>query len=118
MSSRPTSFGRSSFSSARSSRPPPPGFISLRRRSMGNGTRLGRVRGLGSSHHGSHHWLQPRFTALGNVLLVGFLFVYFMRLPLTDHRAVIRWASHPLVAPPLILETGSTLLRESLGSNV
>ncbi|MFW6245670.1 MAG: succinate dehydrogenase, hydrophobic membrane anchor protein, partial [Fibrobacterota bacterium] len=24
---------------------------------MGNGTSIGRVRGLGSSHDGAHHWL-------------------------------------------------------------
>ena len=24
---------------------------------MGNGTSLGKVRGLGSAHHGAHHWL-------------------------------------------------------------
>ncbi len=39
---------------------------------MGNGTHLGKVRGLGSSGHGSQHWLQQRLTALGNILLVGF----------------------------------------------
>src|SRR3546814_11803292 len=103
MSSRPTSFGRSSFSSARSSRPPPSGFISLRRRSMGNGTRLGRVRGLGSSHHGSHHWLPQRFTALGNVLLVGFLFVSFMPLPMTAHCPALPLASNPMSPPALLL---------------
>ena len=37
---------------------------------MGNGTSIGRVRGLGSAHSGSHHWLLQRFTAIGNLLLV------------------------------------------------
>ena len=30
---------------------------------MGNGTSIGRVRGLGSAHSGAHHWLVQRFTA-------------------------------------------------------
>lgn len=85
---------------------------------MGNGTRLGRVRGLGSSHHGSHHWLQQRLTALGNVLLVGFLFVSLMRLPLTDHAAVLRWASNPMVALALILLIISVFAHLRLGLQV
>ena len=36
---------------------------------MQGGTSLGRVRGLGSAKHGSHHWLMQRITALGNVVL-------------------------------------------------
>ncbi|MFY8049270.1 MAG: succinate dehydrogenase, hydrophobic membrane anchor protein, partial [Erythrobacter sp.] len=27
---------------------------------MGNGTSIGRVRGLGPAHHGAHHWLVQR----------------------------------------------------------
>ena len=37
---------------------------------MGDGTIIGKVRGLGSSHSGSHHWLIQRFTAIGNLLLI------------------------------------------------
>ena len=70
---------------------------------MGNGTRLGRVRGLGPSHHGSQHWLQQRLTALGNILLVTWFFVSLIRLPLGDHGAVYRWASNPMVALALII---------------
>lgn len=85
---------------------------------MGNGTRLGRVRGLGSSHHGAAHWLQQRLTALGNLLLVGFLFVSFLRLPMTDHAAVLRWASNPTVALALILMTVSVFWHLRLGLQV
>ena len=85
---------------------------------MGNGTRLGRVRGLGSSHHGSQHWLQQRLTALGNILLVGFLFVSFLRLPMTDHGAVARWASNPTVALALILMLISVFWHLRLGLQV
>lgn len=85
---------------------------------MGNGTRLGRVRGLGSAHHGSHHWLQQRLTALGNILLVSFLFISFLRLPLADHGAVMRWASNPSVALALILMVISVFWHLRLGLQV
>ena len=85
---------------------------------MGNGTRLGRVRGLGSSHHGSQHWLQQRLTALGNILLVTWFFVSLIRLPLGDHGAVQRWASNPTVALALILLVISVFWHFRLGLQV
>jgi len=85
---------------------------------MGNGTRLGRVRGLGSSHHGSAHWLQQRLTALGNILLVTWFFVSLIRLPLSDHAAVHRWASNPTVALALILLVVSVFWHFRLGLQV
>lgn len=85
---------------------------------MGNGTHLGKVRGLGSSGHGSQHWLQQRLTALGNILLVGFLFVSLVRLPLGDHGAVLRWASSPTVALALILLLVSVFWHLRLGLQV
>jgi len=85
---------------------------------MGNGTHLGKVRGLGSSGHGAQHWLQQRLTALGNILLVGFLFVSLIRLPLGDHAAVLRWASNPTVALALILMLVSVFWHLRLGLTV
>jgi succinate dehydrogenase / fumarate reductase membrane anchor subunit len=85
---------------------------------MGDGTHLGKVRGLGSSGHGSQHWLQQRLTALGNILLVGFLFVSLIRLPLGDHAAVLRWASDPMVALALILMVVSVFWHLRLGLQV
>ena len=85
---------------------------------MGNGTRLGRVRGLGSSHHGSHHWLQQRLTALGNILLVTWFFVSLIRLPLGDHAAIHRWVSSPSVALALILLVISVFWHFRLGLQV
>ena len=85
---------------------------------MGNGTHLGKVRGLGSSKHGSQHWLQQRLTALANILLVGFLFVSLIRLPMGDHAAVHRWASDPMVALALILMVVSVFWHLRLGLQV
>jgi succinate dehydrogenase / fumarate reductase, membrane anchor subunit len=70
---------------------------------MGNGTRLGRVRGLGSAQHGSQHWLQQRLTALGNILLVTWFVVSMFRLQPTGYAEVHRWASNPTVGFALIL---------------
>lgn len=85
---------------------------------MGNGTRLGRVRGLGSAQHGSQHWLQQRLTALGNVLLVVWFFVSLLRLPLGDHGALVRWATQPGVALALILLVVSVFWHLRLGLQV
>ena len=85
---------------------------------MGNGTHLGKVRGLGSAQHGSHHWLQQRLSALGNLLLVGFLVASLLRLPLGDHGAVSRWASDPLVAFALIMLVVSVFWHLRLGLQV
>jgi succinate dehydrogenase / fumarate reductase membrane anchor subunit len=85
---------------------------------MGNGTHLGKVRGLGSSHHGARHWLQQRLTALGNILLVGWLFVSLIRLPLGDHGAVLRWASSPMAALALMLLVISMFWHLRLGLQV
>lgn len=70
---------------------------------MGNGTGLGRVRGLGSAKQGSQHWLQQRLTAVANIFLVGFLFISLVRLPLGEFGAVHRWASSPSVSLALAL---------------
>ena len=85
---------------------------------MGNGTPLGRVRGLGASHHGTGHWLQQRLTALGNVLLVTWFVVSLLRLPLGDHAALMQWASKPMVAFALILLVVSVFWHLRLGLQV
>ncbi|MCC2602805.1 succinate dehydrogenase, hydrophobic membrane anchor protein [Sphingopyxis yananensis] len=85
---------------------------------MGNGTGLGRVRGLGSAHHGAHHWLQQRVTALGNIFLVGFLVISLVRLPLGEFGAVHRWASTPLVALALALMVVSVFWHARSGLQV
>ena len=85
---------------------------------MGNGTSLGRVRGLGASHHGTGHWLQQRLTALSNALLVTWFVVSLLRLPLGDYGAVVRWASNPTVAFALMLMVISVFWHLRLGLQV
>ena len=56
---------------------------------MGNGTSIGKVRGLGAAHHGPHHWLVQRFTAIGNVVLMSWLLVSLIMPPTPDREEVL-----------------------------
>lgn len=85
---------------------------------MGNGTEIGRVRGLGSAHHGAHHWLLQRFTAVGNLVLGVFLVVSFAMLPAYDFATLKGWAASPLVATALALLIVSTFWHARLGLQV
>ena len=68
---------------------------------MGNGTSIGRVRGLGSAHEGAHHWLVQRFTAIGNLALMLFLAFSLALLPDYSYGTVAGWAAQTLGASPL-----------------
>ncbi len=85
---------------------------------MGNGTGIGRVRGLGSAKHGAEHWWRQRVTAVGNLLLVTWFVVSLFRLPSFEHAAVIGWIGSPIVAVPLILLTISVFLHLRLGLQI
>ena len=85
---------------------------------MGNGTGIGRVRGLGSAKHGSMHWWQQRVTAAGNLLLVTWFVVSLIRLPSYDHVAMLLWIGSPVVAVGLILMTISVFYHLRLGLQV
>ncbi|PZU08385.1 MAG: succinate dehydrogenase, hydrophobic membrane anchor protein [Sphingobium sp.] len=85
---------------------------------MGNGTGIGRVRGLGSARHGAHHWLAQRYTAVGNLLLVLWLLVSLATLPGLDYQSVTGWVANPLVAVPLMLMLVSIFWHLRLGMQV
>jgi succinate dehydrogenase / fumarate reductase, membrane anchor subunit len=70
---------------------------------MGNGTSLGRVRGLGSAKSGTHHWLVQRFTAAGNLVLVLWFLFSLTRLTGLDYDSVRAWLGQPLSAVPMML---------------
>ncbi|WP_299192918.1 succinate dehydrogenase, hydrophobic membrane anchor protein [uncultured Erythrobacter sp.] len=70
---------------------------------MGNGTSIGKVRGLGSSHHGAHHWLLHRLTAIGNLVLMSWLIVSLLMLQDFSYGTVTAWLSKPIAAVPMIL---------------
>ena len=85
---------------------------------MGEGTALGRVRGLGSAHHGSHHWLLQRFTAAGNLLTVGYLVFSFLLLTDYSYDNVRLWLSQPPAALAIALLIVSVFWHARLGLQV
>lgn len=85
---------------------------------MGNGTSIGRVRGLGSAKSGSHHWLLQRFTAIGNLLLVLWLVVSLLLLPDFGYASVAEWLSRPVPATAMALLVVSSFWHARLGLQV
>lgn len=85
---------------------------------MGNGTSIGRVRGLGSARHGAHHWLVQRFTAIGNLILIPWLLISLALLPGYDYATVHGWASRPVSATLLALICINTFWHARLGVQV
>ncbi|MGV3512340.1 succinate dehydrogenase, hydrophobic membrane anchor protein [Novosphingobium sp. ERW19] len=85
---------------------------------MGNGTSIGRVRGLGSSHEGTHHWLTARLTAVGNLVLIPFLIVSLALLPDYTYATVRGWVARPLPSIALILIMINTFTHARMGVQV
>ncbi|WP_095011188.1 succinate dehydrogenase, hydrophobic membrane anchor protein [Tsuneonella mangrovi] len=85
---------------------------------MGNGTELGRVRGLGSAHAGVHHWLLQRFTAIGNLVLGLFLAASIALLPGYDYGTIIGWIKQPVPATAVALFVISAFWHARIGLQV
>ena len=66
-------------------------------------TPLGRVRGLGSAHHGGEHWLGERVTSIALLLLGTWLISSLLLLPRLDQRTIIEWLRAPSGAIPMAL---------------
>ncbi len=82
---------------------------------MGNGTELGRVRGLGPAHEGEEGWMQQRYTAVGNLFLVGFLAISFILLPDLSYGSVSGWLKHPVPAVSLAILVVNVFWHARLG---
>ena len=85
---------------------------------MGNGTGLGRVRGLGSANAGTHHWWHQRLTAGANLFLTTWFLISVARLPSYDYAAVRPWLASSWVAIPMILLIVSVFYHFRLGLQV
>ncbi|MBS0503548.1 MAG: succinate dehydrogenase, hydrophobic membrane anchor protein [Proteobacteria bacterium] len=85
---------------------------------MGTGTRIGRVRGLGSAREGAHHWWLQRLTAGTNFLLMSWFVISLLRLPHYDHATILAWLSSPLAAVPMALLVVSVFWHFRLGLQV
>ncbi|MCB2062611.1 MAG: succinate dehydrogenase, hydrophobic membrane anchor protein [Novosphingobium sp.] len=85
---------------------------------MGNGTSIGRVRGLGSAKSGTHHWLHQRWTAIGNLVAIVYLAVSLLLLPDLGHATVSEWIARPIPAVAVALLIVSTFWHARLGLQV
>ena len=85
---------------------------------MGTGTRIGRVRGLGSAKEGAHHWWQQRLTAGTNFILMSWFLISLLRLPHYDHETVLAWLSSPFAAVPMALLVLSVFWHFRMGLQV
>lgn len=66
-------------------------------------TPLGRVRGLGAAHSGTHHFWHQRITAVAGVPLVIAALVIAIALLGRSHAAVVQILGSPLVAIIMLL---------------
>ena len=66
-------------------------------------TPLGKVRGLGSAHHGGGHWLEERFTSVALVVLALWLIFSIIMLPVLDHATIKEWLGSAWGAIPMAL---------------
>lgn len=86
---------------------------------MGNGTQLGRVRGLGAAGGGVvHHWWLQRVTAVASLILVLWFVFSIVRLPSLDYASARMWLAQPIVAVPMCLLVVSVFWHFRLGVQV
>jgi succinate dehydrogenase / fumarate reductase, membrane anchor subunit len=85
---------------------------------MGAGTSIGRVRGLGAAHEGTHHWWRQRLTAGSNFLLVAWLLISVARMGAHDFAAMQMWLQSAWVAIPMALLVISVVYHFRLGLQV
>jgi len=85
---------------------------------MGNGTELGRVRGLGSAKEGTHHWWHQRLTAGSNLVLMLWLILSIARLPNYEYETLHAWMASPWAAIPMTLLILSVFYHFRLGLQV
>jgi succinate dehydrogenase / fumarate reductase membrane anchor subunit len=66
-------------------------------------TPLGKVRGLGASGEGGHHWLEERFTSVALVVLSLWLIFSLIMLPVLDYATLKEWLGSAWGAIPMTL---------------
>ena len=66
-------------------------------------TPLGKVKGLGASGHGGHHWLEERFSSVLLVFLSLWLIFSLIMLPNFEQSILKDWLQTPAGAIPMAL---------------
>lgn len=85
---------------------------------MGSGTSIGRVRGLGSAHQGTHHWWHQRLTAGSNLFVMAWFVFSLARLNGYDYASVHSWMRSAWVAIPMALLIVSVFYHFRLGLQI
>ena len=78
---------------------------------------LGKVKGLGSAHNGTHHWLMQRITAVALIPLV-IWFVCLVIQASVSADQLLDYLKRPFHAVAMILFLGTILYHGSLGMRV
>lgn len=79
---------------------------------------LAKARGLGSAHHGVHHWFNQRITAIANIPLVIWFVVNVVLLRGAPYEVFTAWLAQPVNAILMILLIISAFYHAFLGSQV
>lgn len=58
---------------------------------MTKSTEIGQVRGLGSAHHGGHHWLLMQATSAGSLITCAYLVFSFLLLDDFSYASMTSW---------------------------
>lgn len=79
---------------------------------------LARAKGLGSAHHGAHHWLAERITALALIPLMIWFVYSVVALRGVAYEQFVLWLAHPVNAVLMILLVIVGLWHGVMGSQV
>jgi succinate dehydrogenase / fumarate reductase membrane anchor subunit len=79
---------------------------------------LARVRGLGSSKEGKHHWWMQRLTALALIPLCLWFIIDLDCIADASHNEVVAWIATPVTTGMLILFVIALLYHAQLGVQV
>lgn len=92
--------------------------MEMKWKSGGLKTPLSRAKGFGSAHHGVHHWMMQRITAVANVFLGLWFVSAVLHLAGAEYETVRDWLSEPLNAVLMILFVISSFYHAVLGAQV
>ena len=82
------------------------------------GSRLGRVRGLGSAKEGVAHWWAQRLTAIALIPLVFWFAASLAALAGANHGAVVAWLRGPIASVAMIALLAAGFHHLQLGMQV